>query len=134
MSTNKKKLARVVNTHRAKLIKLYSLNFEGSATQAIEQITTRAVERAYVSHRPPPPGEVMKAWVIESRAPQWACRATFDLLIELNWLPNTDIEKAIAARFLLLNDYPINESWKALLGEWLELAKQAQKENSDEYE
>jgi len=55
-------------------------------------------------------------------------------LIELDWLPNTDIEKAIAARFLLLNDYPISESWKALLGEWLELAKQAQKENSDEYE
>jgi hypothetical protein len=56
------------------------------------------------------------------------------LLIELDWLPNTDIEKAITARFLLLNDYPINESWKVLLGEWLELAKQAKNENSGEYE
>ncbi|MEZ9184834.1 hypothetical protein AB4151_03225 [Vibrio splendidus] len=134
MSTNKKKLAQVVNTHRASLIKLYSLHFEGSATQAIEQITTRAVDRSYVAHRPPPPGEVIKSWIIESRAPQWACRASFDLLIELDWLPNTDIEKAITARFLLLNDYPINESWKVLLGEWLELAKQAQNENSGEYE
>ena len=134
MSTNKKKLAQVVNTHRASLIKLYSLHFEGSATKAIEQITTRAVDRSYVAHRSPPPGEVIKSWVIESRAPQWACRSSFDLLIELNWLPNTDIEKAITARFLLLNDYPINESWKVLLGEWLELAKKAQNENSGEYE
>lgn len=124
----------MVNTNRASLIKLYSLHFEDSATQAIEQITIRAINRTYVAYRPPPPGEVMKAWVIENRAPQWACRATFDLLIELDWLPNTDIEKAIAARFLFLNDYPITESWKALLGEWLELAKQAQNENSDEYE
>ena len=104
MCTNKKKLAQVVNIHRANLIKLYSLHFESSATQAIKKITTRAVEEAYVAHRSPPPGEVIKSWVIESRAPQWACRATFDLLIELDWLPKTDIEKAIAARFLLLNE------------------------------
>lgn len=130
MSSNsaKKRLAQVVNPERANLIKWFSIAFPGSSVQAIAHLTKIAIENHYVDKRKTPPGEILKHWVTNNNAPQWACRASFDYLIEQHWLPHDEIECAIAARYLLLNGHAISKEWANLTGKWLNLAYQAQEE------
>lgn len=126
----KTQLARMVNPNRANLIKWFSYRFDGSNTQAIDHLTQVAIEKGYVSPRKAPPGECLKSWVTANNAPQWACRSAFDFLIDNQWKPEDESSKAIAARYLLLNNRVITEEWNAMLGVWLTIAQQAINENN----
>lgn len=114
--------ARMVNSHRAILLKHYSIVAPGTSTEKIQTLTLHANRHAYVSRRTAPPGRAMSEWVIKNEAPQWACRAAFDLLLTFGWKPITDKDIAVTARYLLLNNHPIDTHWKELLGTWLEIA------------
>lgn len=122
--TSKKTLARIVNPSRANLIKWFSYRFNGSSAQAAECLTNIAIERKYIISRAAPPGESLKHWIKENRAPQWACRAAFDYLIDNQWHPDDEQSKAIAARYFLLNGYNITLEWRAIIEPWLEVAEQ----------
>ena len=126
----KAKLARMVNPNRANLIKWFSYRFDGTSTQGIECLTKVAIEKGYVSPRKTPPGVSLKSWVMANNAPQWACRAAFDFLIDNQWKPEDEYSRAIAARYFLLNNYVITEEWNAILGVWLTIARQADNENN----
>lgn len=126
----KKQLARMVNPHRANLIKWFSYQYPGSSAQAAEQLTKIAIENNYISRREAPPGESLKLWVTENTAPQWACRAAFDFLVQHDWLPDDDIGRAISARYLVLNGHDVTAQWREAAGHWLDLALRAQRENS----
>ncbi|WP_286303321.1 hypothetical protein [Vibrio apostichopi] len=126
--TAKTTLARVVNPKRANLIKWFSYQFDGSSTQAAECLTNIAIERKYITYRSAPPGESLKHWVKAKKAPQWACRAAFDYLIDNDWQPNDELSKAIAARYLLLNGHRITQEWEYLIGPWFDIALEANKE------
>ncbi len=119
---NKQQYARLVNDHRASLIKLVSRLKEGSAVSKSKDITDNAIRCGYVQKRTSPPGSVMSEWVLEKSAPQWACRSAFDILIELGWVPKTDTEKAVCARYVVMNNHPLDD-WEEILGHWLTLAK-----------
>jgi len=132
MQVNKRLFARLVNTNRAILIKHYSLLQSGTAQEASASITNHAIKSSYIGQRKPPPGSALKEWLCEKSAPQWACRAAFDLLLRLDWSPRNEVEKAIAARYLTLNNHHINQHWHKTLGEWLVIAQTINKENSND--
>lgn len=119
--TETKNFARLVNTNRALLIKYLSLLSADSLGHVSKALTKHAIEHQYVSERFPPTATALKCWYIENHAPQWACRAAFDLLIQLGWTPQNDIEKAITARYLILNQYILSD-WYDLLSEWLDIS------------
>lgn len=121
-------LAKIVNANRANLIKWYSFGFSGTSKAAAESLTNIAINKMYIDERAVPPGNTLKQWVINQSAPQWACRAAFDYLVDVGWQPKNDTEKAIAARYLVLNNHSINEQWRSCLGDWLKVAIEA-KEN-----
>lgn len=117
--------ARLVNANRALLLRHYSYLSDGSASQAVVKLTQHAVAAGYIPKRPPPPGQTIREWTIKNSAPQWACRAAFDLLIDHGWEPETDTERAVSARYLLLNKHNVSIRWYQLLGKWLTVAEQA---------
>ena len=121
-------LARMVNPNRANLIKWFSYRFIGSSAQAAECLTKVAIERKYIPSRAAPPGESLKRWVKDNQAPQWACRAAFDYLIDNQWRPDDEQSKAIAARYLLLNGHRVTREWTELIEPWLNIAQQANRE------
>ena len=84
-----------------------------------------AIEKGYISPRSAPPGEALKLWVVSNNAPQWACRAAFDYLIDNKWRPDDEKGKAIAARYLILNDYTVTNELAECIEPWLSLARQA---------
>lgn len=127
--TAKNTLARVVNPKRAYLIKWFSYQFDGTSTQAAECLTKIATDRKYITVRRAPPGESLKSWVKAKKAPQWACRAAFDYLVEKEWRPHDDLSKAIAARYLLLNGHTVTKEWEGAIGSWLNIALEADKES-----
>ncbi|MBF4327759.1 hypothetical protein EAY16_20990 [Vibrio anguillarum] len=95
----------------------------------MKALTAHAVSTWYINTRPSPPGETLKEWVMNKNPPQWACRAAFDLLLVEGWKPQTNTEKAIAARYLVLNQHIISNEWRQHLGQWLTIANQADAEN-----
>lgn len=119
----------MVNPQRANLIKWFSFSFEGSSRQAAIYLARIAIEKNYISNKKAPPGEILKHWIVNNNAPQWACRAAFDYLMQNGWKPNDDIQCAIAARYLLLNEHKITKEWSEVTGQWLILAYQAQQES-----
>jgi len=123
LKTDTDSFARLVNANRAILIKTLSLLCQNPLSEVSEALTTHAVTHGYVNIRTPPKATALKCWYISEYAPQWACRSAFDLLCQLGWLPKSDIEKAIAARYLLLNNYSISDDWLKLLGNWLIIAQ-----------
>ena len=125
----KQRLALMVNPERASLIKWFSLMFSGSSSQAAAHLTDIAIEKKYIAKRKAPPGEMLKHWVKNNDAPQWACRSAFDYLIAHHWTPTNESQRAIAARYLLLNKHPISKQWVEQTGQWLDIAYQAQQEN-----
>lgn len=127
--SEKQTLARIVNANRSKLLKYYSLDFDGSASQAMKALTERAVKLKFVVDRHPPPAAALRSWIVENEAPQWACRSAFEFLLEYGWEPQDDVEQAIAARYLLLNQHTLTSKWEKTLGPWLELAIKANREN-----
>ncbi|AGU59981.1 hypothetical protein DEB41_17630 (plasmid) [Vibrio anguillarum] len=126
---NRKDFARLVNANRAVLLKHYSYLSTVSASEAMKALTAHAVSTWYINTRPSPPGETLKEWVMNKNPPQWACRAAFDLLLVEGWKPQTNTEKAIAARYLVLNQHIISNEWRQHLGQWLTIANQADAEN-----
>lgn len=126
---NRKDFARLVNANRAVLLKHYSYLSKVSALEAMKILTAHAVNAQYIDTRPSPPGLTLKEWIVNKNPPQWACRAAFDLLIVEGWEPQTDTEKAIAARYLVLNQHIISNEWQQHLEQWLTIANQANAEN-----
>ncbi|ENL3888467.1 TPA: hypothetical protein I6W77_003135 [Vibrio cholerae] len=134
MQVNKRSFARLVNANRAILIKYYSLLKSGTQLELSTSITDHAIKSNYIPPRVPPPGSALKTWYCDNSAPQWACRAAFDLLIQLDWTPTNETERAIAARYLTLNNHNITQQWQDILGEWLTIAQTINKENSNDIE
>ncbi|PSU44842.1 hypothetical protein C9J12_25445 [Photobacterium frigidiphilum] len=129
MPIDRKGLALLVNANRVSLLKTYSFYISGSASELVETLTEHAVQKGYVYERRPPPGQTLREWCVKNHAPQWACRAAFDLLITNDWTPKSDTEKAISARYILLNNHSITELWVDLLGDWLIVARDAKNEH-----
>ncbi|MFD1877445.1 hypothetical protein [Vibrio chagasii] len=71
----------------------------------------------------------MKCWVKAKKAPQWACRAPFDFLVDKEWRPYDDLSKAIEARYLILNGHAVTKEWERAISSWLNIALKADKES-----
>ncbi len=129
--TETENFARLVNTNRAMLIKQLSLLSDNSLSEVSEALTRHAVSHGYVDERFAPKATAVKCWYVNNYAPQWACRSAFDLLCQLGWFPVTNIEKAIAARYLLLNNYSLTFCWCLRLGKWLDVAQNVKRVSSE---
>lgn len=132
MQTDKKSFARLVNANRAALIKYYAALSGISAVEASTAITQQAVQKNYIERKSPPPGSALKDWYGKNNAPQWACRAAFDLLVSLGWRPVTYEDKAVSARYLTLNGYSLSSEWQQLLGEWITVSTNINKRLSND--
>lgn len=134
MTSDAAKLARWVTPHRSQLIKLFSLHFDGSSKAAAEYLTKTAIDAEYISPRSCVPGENLKQWVLHQNAPFWACRSAFDYLMLKNWQPETDIERALYARFARANSICVDATMQATLADFWVMACNAEKElyNDDE--
>ncbi|WP_211831003.1 hypothetical protein [Kistimonas asteriae] len=75
---------------------------------AAYELTQAAVKAGYVESRPAPPGETLKHWAVQNKAPLWACFAALDLLIEQGWLPSSDTEWAVLAHLWIRMQGPFN--------------------------
>ena len=78
--------------NRSIVLKAFSFNVKGSDAERGRLLTTKAIERGYVSARDPVSGAMLQKWLKAKEAPAWAYNASLVILLDKGWSPQSEGE------------------------------------------